>query len=131
MAGQILHVGGRIVAEAVAPGQMDADIRAAQFAVQVSVAAEQRHIAELGALVHTFKVEVCRNDLISAIQGIFDHMAADIPGRAGDKNRFHSCSSLMVSKSYRFCSRSWYKSSAAVCFLLFPASCKMSSIPPG
>lgn len=45
------------MAEAIAPGQMDADVRAAQLAVQVGVTAEQRHIAELGALVDALKLK--------------------------------------------------------------------------
>lgn len=71
MAGQILHVGGGIMAEAIAPGQMDADVRAAQLAVQVGVTAEQRHIAELGALVDALEVKIRRNDAVAAVQRIF------------------------------------------------------------
>ena len=131
MAGQILHVGGRIVAEAVAPRQMDADVRAAQLLVQIRIPTEQRFITEFCTLIHALEVEIRRNDTIAAVKGILYNMTADIPRRAGNKNRFHSCSSLTGSRSYSLCSRIWYKSSATVCFLLCPASCKMSTIPPG
>ena len=99
MAGQILHVGGGIMAEAVAPSQMDADVRAAQLAVQVGVTAKQRHIAELGALVDALEVKIRRNDAVAAVQRIFYDMAANVARCTGNKNRFHNCSSLTGSRS--------------------------------
>ena len=87
------------MAEAVTPGQMDADVRAAQLAVQVGVTAEQRHIAELGALVDALEVKIRRNDAVAAVQRIFYDMAANVARCTGNKNRFHNCSSLTGSRS--------------------------------
>ena len=63
--------------------------RAAHLAVDFLVTAEDGHIAKLRPLIHAFKREVRRDDLAAAIQRIFDNVAADISGGAGNQNRFH------------------------------------------
>ena len=132
MGGQVLHMGRRVVAKTVPPGQVDADVRAAHLAVDFFVTAEDGHIAKLRPLIHAFKREVRRDDLAAAIQRIFDNVAADISGGAGNQNRFHGSFLLrffgrLAHSSYRRCSRRLYSSSAPVCFLWCLASCQRSS----
>lgn len=71
MGGKILHVAGRIVAETIPPGHMDADIRLAQCRINIFVPTENRHIAEFCALVHALKGKVRCNDAVAHIQCFF------------------------------------------------------------
>ena len=78
MAGQILHVGGGIMAEASRQARWMQTSGLPRLAVQVGVTAEQRHIAELGALVDALEVKIRRNDAVAAVQRIFYDMAANV-----------------------------------------------------
>ena len=93
---KVPHMGRRIVAETVAPCQMDAYVGAAQLSENIRVAAEDRHIAKLGALIQSLESKIRRDDTVPAIQCVFHHMAANIPRRASDQNRFHGISSLLL-----------------------------------
>ena len=84
---------GSVVAEAVAPGQVDTDIGRTERLIDVLVAAEQRNVAEFGALVHALEGEIRGDDPVAHIQRGLDDMAADVPGGAGHKDGFH-CSDL-------------------------------------
>ena len=55
---------------------------------------EKGDVAILGALVHALELKVGGDDPMTAVKRRLDHMAANVTGRAGDKDRFHGISSL-------------------------------------
>ena len=104
MGGNVLHVGGGVVHKAIAPGHVQAYIRAAQVLEHLRVVLEQIQMAELRPGINVLLPHVHGRYLRAAIQQALHGGLTDITGCAGNKHLFcHRFSFIMLSPHPSWC----------------------------
>ena len=86
MLGQVVHVGGRGVLEAVAPGHVQDDVGAPHLVVDVGVPGEEVQGKPLRPLVDAVESQVEGLDVQAALQERGDDVATDVAACSSDEN---------------------------------------------
>ena len=84
--GQVVHVGGRGVLEAVAPGHVQDDVGAPHLVVDVGVPGEEVQGKPLRPLVDAVESQVEGLDVQAALQKRGDDVATDVAACSSDEN---------------------------------------------
>ena len=93
--GQILHMGGGIVDEAILPGQVDTAVRFPEFFIDIIFCMKDRLPADRRPGIQIIQTQVTGSDIISVVKKCFGNKTANIAIGSGDGNfLFHIHSSL-------------------------------------